>query len=420
MPADRSGLGSLSLVVFDQAITSGASFVTSIIVARACSQHEFGLYVLGLTLVTLLLVVQESAIASPYMVHSPRMKARLPAYAGSMLLHQVTLSAIAMLGLGLAAGALASGVGPEGLPGVLLALLFALPFILLKELIRRLCFADLNHRTALLLDAVAALLQIGGLLLLAASGVLSPAFAFVTWGAACMVGIGVCAARSLRSVTVRYRRALPHFARNWQLARWMLPSSLIWAASEYLYPWVLAGFRDTAEVGVFGACFAVASMTNVLLFGSSNYVGPRIMHAFALGSSAAMRSYVWRATAAQVGAIGALALFLAAFGGTLVAWIYGREYAGNGATVFVLSMGTTFAALSYGPSRGLFALGRADIDLAVNVVTLLVFLTVGLWLAWSFGPLGAALGLLVKNSVGAAFKLVVFARLTRACCRIPA
>src|SRR5687767_6383523 len=62
----------------------------------------------------------------------------------------------------------------------------------------------------------------------------------------------------------------------------------------------------------------------------------------------------------------------------------------------VLLMGTTFVALSYGPSRALFALGRADIDLAVNVVTLLVFLTVGLWLAWSLGPLGAALGLLVK------------------------
>jgi O-antigen/teichoic acid export membrane protein len=406
-----SRYGRISSVLLDQTITSATSFATGIVIARACSPHEFGLYILGLTLVTLLLVVQEAAIANPYTVYGPRMKGRLPAYAGSVFLHQSVLSWLAILGLTLAAGAGISGMGPEGLSRVLLALIIALPFILLKELIRRLCFADLNHGTALLIDTVAAVLQIGGILLMAAWGVLSPALAFVAWGIACAASIAIWATRSWRSVTLRYRRALPDFARNWRLARWTLPSSLIWAISEYLYPWLLAGLRDAVEVAVFGACFGVASVTNVLLFGSSNYIGPRIMHAFASGGTAALRRYIWRAAAVQVAAIAALAVMLGMFGGTLVAWIYGSAYAGNGPIVAILLTSTVFGALGYAPSRALFAIGRADIDLAVNAVTLIVFLTVGVWLVWSFGPLGAALGLLLRSLMGAAFRVVAVSRL---------
>jgi hypothetical protein len=60
----------LSLV--DQAIVSGASFVTAMIIARTTSQVTMGMYYLIASIVIVAVGVQEHIIAAPYIIYSKR------------------------------------------------------------------------------------------------------------------------------------------------------------------------------------------------------------------------------------------------------------------------------------------------------------------------------------------------------------
>jgi len=56
----------------DQAVASITNFATGVIIARASSKEQFGLYMLGFTLILLVTDLQTSLIATPYMVYAPR------------------------------------------------------------------------------------------------------------------------------------------------------------------------------------------------------------------------------------------------------------------------------------------------------------------------------------------------------------
>jgi len=60
----------------DQAVASATNFATGIIIARACSKEELGLYMLGFSLIFLMTDFQTSLITTPYMVYAPRLKGR--------------------------------------------------------------------------------------------------------------------------------------------------------------------------------------------------------------------------------------------------------------------------------------------------------------------------------------------------------
>src|SRR5438105_4928947 len=88
-------LGKDSLAVLDQAVVSGTSFLTTILVGRWCGAEELGVYALGFSLVVTWTCVQESLIALPFTVHRHRtLEGTQEEYAGAVLIHQAFLSAL--------------------------------------------------------------------------------------------------------------------------------------------------------------------------------------------------------------------------------------------------------------------------------------------------------------------------------------
>src|SRR5688572_11745385 len=61
-------LSSNSIALMDQAVVSGANFLTSVLVGRWCGLAELGAFALGCTVLVYALALQESFIASPYVV----------------------------------------------------------------------------------------------------------------------------------------------------------------------------------------------------------------------------------------------------------------------------------------------------------------------------------------------------------------
>ena len=401
------------LAIAGQGFASGTNFLTGFIVGRACSKEEYGLYFLGFTVWVFVMELQNSLISTPYMVFGPRLEGRAHArYTGSTLYHQLVLSVLVIAVLIAGARMTSLGAGPGGLAPVLWTLVAVMAFIMLRDYVRRLCFANFRMMSALLLDACVAVCQIGGLYLLARHGLLNASRAYWTVGTVCAVVAVGWLALNRRMFDVDARRAIVDFRRNWSFGKWVCASAVLWAASMNVYPWLLAHYEGTAAAGVFGACILIVNLGNVLLMGAQNFLGPRIAAVYAEGGAAPLRRFVFKATAAFCTGMVAFCAAMWAAGDWLL-MIFGKEkYVGNGLVVFVLAVNLLALAMAFPFSRGLFAVERADVDFAVNFVALLVLVTLGIWLTRAYGPLGAACGLMTANVAamatrGAAFAVLV-------------
>lgn len=400
--------GLLSLC--DQAVASITNFVTGVIIARATSKEEFGLYMLGFTLILLMTDLQTSLIATPYMVYAPRLKGSAQArYAGSTLIHQVVFSLLITLALACAAGL---GLGPKGLGPVLWALTGVGSLIMLREFVRRMCFAGLRIRTAFLLDAAVGTGQICGLLMLVHLRLLSAGRAYWLIGSVCGLAVLCWLWFNRTRHYLCIRESVTDLKKNWMFAKWVFASGLLWTASTSLYPWLLAFFHGTAAAGVFAACLGVVSASNPALLGIQNLVGPKIAHEFAAKGQKALRSLVLKISAALAVPVSLLTFVLIFWGDRFIALLYGRRYSGNGPVVAILALNLLVTAVAFSFSRALFAVERADLDFALNLAAIVIMLTLGLWLVRTYGPLGAASGLLAANVVTSVVRAGAFLRLS--------
>ena len=395
----------------DQGVTSATNFLTGVIIARACSKEELGLYMLGFSLILLLTDLQTSLITTPYMVYAPRLTGRAHAlYTGSTLIHQSTFCLIAMFGVMCGAFAVTHGVGPRALGPVLWALVLVSALIMLREHARRVSFARLRLKTAFIFDTCIAVGQISGLLVLARFGLLSASRAYWVIGSVCGVAVLGWLWSDRGFYDPQIKESLADLKKNWILGKWVFASGLLWAVSMNLYPWLLAAFHGVASTGIWAACLGVVSVGNPVLLGIQNLVGPKIAHEYAAQGHGALHRLVLKITALIATPMSLLCLVMFVWGGRLLVLLYGGQYAGNSLVVAILALNLLVGAVGFPFSRALFAIDRARVDFLVTSTALFIMVTLGLWLVRVFGPLGAAFGLLAANIVASIVRAIAFTR----------
>ena len=245
----------------DQGVASAANFLTGIIIARACSKEGLGLYMLGFSLVLLVMDMQTSLIATPYMMYVPRLKDKARAlYTGSALIHELAFCMIALLGVMCGAFAIAKGFGPRALEPVLRTLVFVIALIMLREHARRISFARMKLKTALIFDTCIAVGQISALLVFARFGLLSVSRAFWVIGLVCGIAVVGWLWSDRGFYDPQIGESLADLKKNWLLGKWVFASGLVWTISMNLYPWLLATFHGVASTGVWAACLGVVSV----------------------------------------------------------------------------------------------------------------------------------------------------------------
>jgi len=396
----------------DQAVASITNFLTGIIIARACSKEELGLYMLGFSVVLFMMDMQTSLITTPYMVYAPRLKERAHAlYTGSTLIHQLAFCLIALLGVMCGAFAVSNGIGIRALGPVLQSLVVAVSLIMLREHARRVSFARLRLKTAFIFDACIAVGQISGLLVLAHFRLLSASRAFWVIGLVCGIAVLGWLWSDRGFYEPRMSESLADLRKNWTLGKWVFASGLVWVLSVNLYPWLLAAFDSIASTGVWAACLGVVSVGSPVIMGIQNLIGPKVAHVYAAKGHVALRGFVFKTTAFVAAPVSFLCLVMFIWGGRLLTSFYGPQYAGNGLIVAILALNVLISALAFSFSRALFAIDRANLDFLVNFTALFIMITAGLWLVRAFGPLGAAFGMLAANSLTSAVRAVAFLKL---------
>src|SRR5439155_21750549 len=130
------------LSVLDQAVVSGMSFATSVLLGRFASQEELGVYYLALSVVYFTRGVQEQLVSAPYMIYcSRRHGPALAEYAGSALVHQCAVMLATAVALLIALG---TGVLPSGIEAAFWLLVVAAPLMLVREFARQMSFAHID------------------------------------------------------------------------------------------------------------------------------------------------------------------------------------------------------------------------------------------------------------------------------------
>jgi len=401
------------LALIDQAIVSGLSFATGILVKRALAgdagDTATGQYALGVTIVILITSIWDSLVSAPYTVLCHRLSGEDDRrYAGSTLAHTALLMILAVPALLIAGLVAGSSAKWEALTPAIWVLSGAVPFWLLREFARRYSFAHLQLGEAVVLDATVATFQLLALLGLYLGGWLNAASALGTIGVSC----GLAA---LAWLLLHRRRFAVHAAhvgtdgmRNGKFGLWILGEQVIGWLHEYASVWLLALYLTTAATGLYAQYLWIVQLSNPLLLGLGNIFAPSLAQAFARGGTKQLSHAVHRAALLLGGAMVVFTAVLAVAGEPLLALFYQRDDSGHQLILVVLAVAAFFKGIGMAYNAGLRAAEQTAATFRASANGMIVmFACTGLLL----GPLhllGAALGLLAGNMASTLWRIVAY------------
>jgi O-antigen/teichoic acid export membrane protein len=396
------------LSVVDQALVSGTSFVTTLLIGRTCSRETLGLFALAISLVALARAIQEQLVSAPYLVYAGRDRGRsLAAYTGACLLQHLALSGLALVAFGGLWFALAQGWGPAGLLPAMPVLTIALPFVLLREHVRQTAYGQLEPRAAVAVDAVAAFVQLGTIALLAWSGWLSLVGIYASMGLACAVAAGGWLYARRSAIELRFDQVRADVRRNWTLGRWALACHLVGQLAPFVMPWLLALSHGEGAAGLLAACATLAGPAGMLLAGYANYLTPRLSRTYAQQGPAGMWATLVHSAGLFTLSLGLFCALAWLWGDELVALAYGARYAGGGPIFALLASVVLVNSFGVLAGNGLWAMERASANFRADVLTMLVTVGVAACAIGPYGPVGGAVAVLAGTAAGAALRVAI-------------
>lgn len=412
VPKLSTAKSGLAITLADQAVVSMLNFLTMLVIGRVCGSADLGIYAVCFTIVALASAACESLVIAPYMALSKNLTAdRKRVYNGSIVLHQLLL-AFALSAALIVAVTIFSTLKAGAFQKPLLLVAMILPAILARELARRYSMAEFAPQNALVVDLVAAVLQLTCILALAANSLLSVSSALLTIGFANLVSLVAWWARESFPMQIVLRAVREDFVKNRRLGVGNLAALATFLGQLYLAPWLLAFTADAGAVGVFAACHAIVMVTNPLTQGIANSLMPRSAVAWSKGGGSEMRLLVERYSVLHGLAMALLCVPLAFAGNAILSGLFGSGFSGHGTVVTVLAIAATVRAIAMSAYIGLWAVGRSYVNAAVNV-TGLGFLLIALPPLFSAAGLqGAAIAVLLADGFSAIARFVLFYRNT--------
>ena len=397
-----------TVVLFDQGFCSIANFLTGVLVARACSKAEYGLYVLGFTLLVTAMGIQTSLAGTPFTVLSPPLKGKdRQFYLGSTLIQHLAISAMASVGFIVAATVIFITGRTDSLAGLLFALALASVFVLLRDFMRYVLLAQLRVWASLLMGLVASIATVGMLFWAYMDGWLTAPVAYLILGGCSSLPVLFVLLRERKQIAFATNKLWEHVKENLRFGKWLIAQVIVVFFAVQIYPWLLMFFKGSAATGVYGVCVGLAAVVNPLFMGLNRFLGPRTAHAACKGLSRVHRE-VYLSMALLAGPL--LIIFLGAvfFGEWAIVTIYGRKFAGIGSIFSIYTLAVIITAEGGITNAGINALRRPDIAFRARLIALAVTVTFGLFLVYKLGPLGAALGVCIARALAVGYQLIRF------------
>lgn len=385
-----------ALALTDQALVSGASFLTTVLIGRSSLPSQFGAYAIAAGFLIWLTNAQQALISLPYTIQRSNEPGLAALQAGQALLLAVSLSAVAVFGIVIASiTALLSGHYRDVAP-IMLALAGTAPFVMCRDFARRLAFADLRNFEALAFDGMVVFVQLGALGWLASTGRLTSISALVALGVACTASLVFW----WPLVHERFQFAREGFGStarsSWSVGKWLFANQILNALQTQMTLWLVALAVGTTATGIYTACLSIALFANPIILGLINMLWAKAARTFQeSGAARLLRESI--ADAALLGImLGAFCLPLVFWGDDVLTLLYPSDhFAGYGHVVTVLAFSQLLFGISMPAVTALAGIGFVRLNFAAAAIET-ALLGVAVWLfVFQWGISGAAYGMLI-------------------------
>jgi O-antigen/teichoic acid export membrane protein len=376
----------------DQGIISLTNFVAAIILGRAVSPEEFGIYAVGFLMTRFVRAIQDGLIVQPLNSLGAVLDVgKFQEYATNTGLLQIILallSAISVASLGWVLTVLGNDVaGPTAT-----ALWFLLLTWQLQEFIRRAFYTRNEVVKAVINTGLASAVRIGVLWWWGSQVALSGKAGLdaIGWGAVAAILLGLWQSRGYWAW--RKIQLWQTFQKNWKFGGWIMGGSLAnWVASE-LYPLLAAGLISFAAAGAYRALQNLVAPVHVLLRATDTFFTPRaakVFHQSGFGGLSRMLKIIY--LVAGVPILGLLIL-ATLFPEPLLRLLYGETYVAYSGSLFLMAIyyGLWYA---YWPLQTAFKAIRLTSPIFIaNIAAIICMFTIGVWGIQQFDINGAVGG----------------------------
>ena len=395
------------LCIIDQGIVSVASFATSVLVGRNAPE-ELGVYYIVLSIVYFIRGIQQQMISTPYTIfHHKHQNGGLDSYRGSCLIQQFGLTTLASLFLLGTAIAASFGWLESPIVTPLIVLLFLLPALLMREVVRQYCFAHQENVSVLAIDSVISVLQIGCIVVLGYFGVLSGANAWVVIGLASFATLTLWYIQKVPKISFEKSRLGSDWNQNWGFGKWAVGGQVVGSLPTYCIPWLLAAAAGVEGTGFFAAVVTLAGVANIFNTGMANFLTPRAAKVYVEEGAQGLRRVVIRISLVFLVAVGAFGALLALFGEQIAVELFGDRYAGLQTAITIMAIAILCDSFDIVASNGLFVLEKIKANFWIDVVLMIVSVAAAVLLILPFGFIGAVWTSLIISLTSALLRFVL-------------
>lgn len=397
-------IGDSAWSMADQAVLSGLNFLTMFTVARWAGAGELGRYAVAVSLLILVIAVQDAIITRPYAIQMLRPVGTPREHAFSALLLTLGLAAAAAALFALSAIGLHLASAADHYSALAVALTVTMPAILLREHVRRLALANLLVRSAFFLDVAAAVLILAALAALVLTGtpVEAGKVLLLVGTATALATLGwLLLHRHLLKPQVTGLRTTAR--QSWSLGKWLLPAKVALEAQGYATHWVTFAIAGAATTGVYAAALSIVALTNPFLIGYINVMTPRAVRILRDGGMVALRRKAIEDAALLGLAMAAFALAVLFGGSRLLSILYPAiTHPDIGHVMTVLAAAATLAAISAPAANALACAERAKPLAAITIASCAIGVVAAAGGMVLYGLLGAAYGVLLTEALSCA------------------
>jgi len=314
----------------DQALVSGASFVTGILLARYMGIEEFGRFTLAWLVLEFVLNLQSAMLTTPMLsIGSTHTKSDASSYYGSVIMSQISLSIISSLLL---------------LAGVLIAdfLFFngqerhlAVPISIttlaanIQYFVRRYAFTKDAPFVGFMSDFFRYAVQIGVLVWIFRVDALDADQVMFLIAFAGFFGL-IPGVHFLWPVKTDRKTFQEMVRRHWDFCKWLIPSTLLTWTLYNLFMAAGGAILGAAAVGGLKASQNIVAVSHILILGLENIVPVAAARHFKDGGGKGLTQYLLRFSFYGGMAMGVIVVAASIAPDYLLRMIYSHEFEGQG------------------------------------------------------------------------------------------
>jgi O-antigen/teichoic acid export membrane protein len=385
----------------DQALAVGANFLANVMLARTQTKAEYGMFALSYSIFTFLSGLHNSAILEPYTIYGSgryrnrfseylRLMVRMNAFVGLLLTMILLLVCLvlywvapqlvsrAMLGLGVTAGILLSGI-----------------------FMRRVFYLQRQPAFAAQASLICFVTVACGLWLAAKIQILNGFSVFVIlalgWIAA---GVGLGRKLAVGKPQQSFLALEPDYWReHWKYSKWVLSTAFVFQFTTQGYYWLVAGFLSVKEVAELKAMYMLVAPIDQVFIALSFLVIPALAARYA--SNKRMEEFLsfWKGYRWAVVSTTALFALAVRIGGRPVMhWLYAGKFDDLAPMLYMLALLPLLMGIGNAMNGALKAVEKPKLVFWAYACSGAATFLGGIPLVMRFGLWGAVYGMLLSGA----------------------